>query len=522
MFLVQTRNSFVEEFVRACKDIGVNVSGIDKLKLLEQIAVQDLISLGKFLLLPTDDLSLAEVLKSPIFKLDDDDLFKLCYQRKTTLFNTLLEKTEYKTTAETLKELLNMVGFLRPFELFNYVLVKLSGRKNFVSRMGIEVEDVLDEFLSLTLSFEQSHTPSLENFITWIAQNEVSVKKEMEQGDTDMVKIMTVHGSKGLQAPIVVLADTVKTKTKNSKGKILWKNDLPYFPLSAKDCDNYCNRIKEDDKETAMEEYRRLLYVALTRAEDRLYIAGFTKNKDAPDQSWYKLMQQYLPSTNVSSEGIVTYAIPQENPFEEKSDVKVSDITKFKDYTFLLTPAPEEQPLAKPYAPSRDENDETEIAASPLDDNGNFYKRGTTIHKLLQYICTLPQATRSIAAETFLKKQLSDFSEKEILQIVTEVLQLLQTYPELFSTNSMAEVPIIGEIDGKIISGKVDRLIVQDGKVMVVDYKTNRPAANTLVEVPEIYIKQLSAYRQLLQKIYPNKTIETYLLWTNTCYMMKI
>ena len=181
MFLVQQRNVFVEEFVRACKEIGVNVAGIDKLKLLEQIAVQDLISLGKFLLLPTDDLSLAEVLKSPLFNLDDDDLFDLCYKRKNTLFESLLSNKKYSHIAEVLKSLLNMVGFVRPFEIYNFVLGKLNGRKNFISRIGLEVEDVLDEFLNLTIVFEQSNTPSLENFIAWVVKDEVIIQKEMEQ-----------------------------------------------------------------------------------------------------------------------------------------------------------------------------------------------------------------------------------------------------------------------------------------------------------------------------------------------------
>lgn len=524
MFLVQRRNSFVEEFVRACKEIGVNVAGVDKLKLLEQIAVQDLISLGKFLLLPKDDLSLAEVLKSPIFMLDDDDLFTLCYKRSGSLFERLLSQKQYVPIAEKLKLLLNMSGFCRPFELFNYLLVKLDGRKNYISRMGNEVEDVLDEFLNLTISFEQKHTPSLEAFISWIEKDEVIIQKEMEQGDNDTVKIMTVHGSKGLQAPIVVLADTTRIKNQTQKSDFLWDADgNVYFPTSSSCYDDVCKKIKEQNQEADSDEYRRLLYVALTRAEDRLYIAGYTSQNDANPNSWYKLLENNLVS-NIKLEEKdkrIIYETLQENSFETCNTSIQQDVI-IPDYTALLVPPQAESPLAKPYSPSKNMDDETEIVASPLEENGNFYKRGTVIHKLLQYISTVNITNRETAASLFLEKQLPEFSEKERQYIVKEVLNLCNTYLDLFSTNSLPEVPIIGETDGKIISAKVDRLVICKDKIMIVDYKTNRPAAKNVSEVPEIYLNQMAIYKKLLQKIYPDKIVETYLLWTNTCNMMKV
>lgn len=524
MFLVQQRKSFVEEFVRACKDLGVNVAGVDKLKLLEQIAVQDLISLGKFLLLPNDDLSLAEVLKSPLFGLTDDDLFVLCYQRDGSLFNSLLRHPNYASLADQLKELLNLAGFARPFELFNTVLVKFRGRKNFISRMGIEVEDVLDEFLNLALIFEQTNTPTLEAFIAWIIQDEVIIQKEMEQGESNTVKIMTVHGSKGLQAPIVILADTTKIKNKSRKSEFLWSDDgLVYFPTSADGYDANCAKIKAANLETDFDEYRRLLYVALTRAEDRLYIAGFTKTKDASEDSWYKLLAENIKSNTKLPEDDkrIVYDIPQQNPVES-TDEPVYESLVPTERPDILTPAPIENPLAKPYAPSKDESDETELTASPLEDKGNFYRRGTVIHKLLQYIGTTDESLRETAAWEFLQKHLPDFPRNELQNIVTEVLNLCSTYKDIFTENSRAEVPIIGEVDGKIVSAKIDRLIINKDKVTIVDFKTNRPAAKSLNDVPEIYINQLNTYKKLLQKIYPDKDVETYLLWTNTCNMMKV
>mgnify|MGYP002856984330 CR=1 FL=1 len=522
MFLVQQRNAFVEEFIRACKEKGVNIAGIDKLKLLEQIAVQDLISLSNFLLLPDDDLSLAEVLKSPIFGLSDDDLFDLCYKRESSLFVSILKNSQYAQIADQLKTLLNMTGFVRPFELFSYILIKMNARKNFISRMGREVDDVLDEFLNLAITFEQTHTPSLESFVAWIGQDEVIIKKEMEQGDSDTVKIMTVHGSKGLQAPIVILADTTKVKNKAMKIDFLWKDSLLYFPMNANSYDNVCKSIKETNLDADFDEYRRLLYVALTRAEDRLYIAGFSKKK-VNDESWYNLLSTHLKS-NIPlppEDKRIVYNIEQEKNVDAIQEQRQPEL-HLSSFENLLTPAPIENPLAKPYAPSRDESDEVDIVASPLKENGDFYRRGTIIHKLLQYIATISINKRQQAAETFLKTQLPHATIKDINRIVNEVFKLYQTYPDIFGANSKAEVPIIGEIDGKIVSAKIDRLVINNEKVIIVDYKTNRPAASCLEEVPEVYLHQLNTYKALLKKIYPHKMIETYILWTNTCNMMKL
>ena len=201
----------IEEMVRECKNAGVNVSGVDKIRLLEQIAMQDLVALGQFLLLPTDDLTLATVLKSPLFGLNDDDLFVLCYNRGgVSVWTRLCDNPDYRRTYLQLRELLDMADYVRPFELYGYVLNKQGGRKKFVERMGLEVEDGLDEFVNLTLAYEQEHIPSLQGFVQWIAGDEVEIKRELEQSEADAVRIMTVHGSKGLQAPIVILPDTVR------------------------------------------------------------------------------------------------------------------------------------------------------------------------------------------------------------------------------------------------------------------------------------------------------------------------
>ena len=525
MFLVQRRNSFVEEFVRACKEIGVNVAGVDKLKLLEQIAVLDLISLGKFILSPYDDLSLAEILKSPIFNLDDDDLFELCYDRKSSLYNSVLDNPKYHNIKDELDSLIKLNKYMRPFELYSYVLSKMKGREKYITRMGREVEDVLDEFLSLTIDFEQKNVPTLENFINWIIKDEVIVKKEMEQGDSDTVKIMTVHGSKGLQAPIVILADTVRVKANSKKADFLWDDDLFYFPFSSACYNNRCKELADILANKDLEEYRRLLYVALTRAEDRLYIAGYTGQKNIKNTSWYSLLENNLKTNieEISLEQKVVYRIEQENEFlpKEKKEKKQNRIEK--NYNHLLSLAPKLPINLKTISPSKLVGDsDDEVISSPIEDDGNFYKRGTAIHKLLEYITKVDENLRYDAIITFLKKELPLFSNEEYEKIALEVSNLCKKFPDLFSKEAMSEVPIVGKIDGYIISSKIDKLIVKDDKVIIVDYKTNRKTPQNLEEVPNLYISQLSAYKKLVEAIYPNKKIITYLLWTNTCNLMKV
>lgn len=523
MVLVQRRNSFVEELVRACKNAGVNVAGVDKIRLLEQIAVQDLLAVGKFLLLPNDDLTLAEVLKSPLFGLDDEDLFKLCYRRgKSSLWQRINSEQAYTEVVKTLQTLLNMADFVRPFELYSYVLSKLEGRKKFVARMGMEVEDGLDEFINLTLNFEVEHIPSLQAFIDWIEKDEVEIKRELEQSDIDAVRIMTVHGSKGLQAPVVILPDTVRVKNiRNEAGLLL--DELFYYPLSSNDYEVRCKEIKQKEKEFSLEEYRRLLYVALTRAEERLCICGYQKATKPSEDSWYELCKQAFGKIAEEKEdGILNYEVKQQLVPENK--IKDDVIPEsLPNLDWLKMKAPQDAPLAKPLSPSKLDEEEGIALVSPIGEDGrNCYRRGQIIHKLLQFLPEVQVLDKSIIIAEFLAKNAPDMSEQEANRIENEVSNLLENknFAMIFGLGSKAEVPIMGRVGDKIISGKIDRLVVGQDKVLIIDFKTNRPAAKFLKEVPEGYLRQMRAYKELVQKIYPQKEVQTLILWTDIAQLM--
>lgn len=526
MILVRNREGrFLPEFLHECQNAGVPTEGSDQIKLLEQIAVQDLISLGKFLLLPTDDLSLAEILKSPLFGLDDDDLIKLCAKRKSaSLWSRLADFKEYLETYAQLQELSNLVDFVRPFELYSHILSRMGGRKKFISRMGPEVEDCLDEFMNLTLSYEEDRVPSLQGFISWILSDDVKIKRSLEQSENDAVKIMTVHGSKGLQAPIVILPDAASVTTKKHSLDIL-QDDFIYVPLSSKDYEARCEKIYQQEQAKELDEYRRLLYVAITRAEDRLCICGYRKQKKTFEDSWYSLCHEAIKSIGKENDDgfVYTEGKSQDQELaEEKEAVLKTNLPKFD---WLYKDAEAEGNLSKPYRPSIDSAQDEEIALSPIENRDDYrYKRGTLIHKILQFIGEIALQNRKDKIQEFLHKNATDLSEKQRQSIVNEVLKLLsdEKFARLFGKNSKAEVAIMGEVNGKIISAQIDRLVVDENKVIIVDYKTNRPAADNLENVPEAYLKQLKSYADLIKEIYPDKEIEAYILWTNIAKLMKI
>lgn len=522
MVLVQRRTGFVDEFIRACKQQNVSISGADRLKLSEQIAVQDLISLGKFLLLPNDDLSLAEVLKSPLFGLDDDDLIKLCYKRgQAPLWSRLGDFASYAHIYRSLQELFDMLDFVRPYELYNHVLTKMNGRLKFTQRMGMEIEDSLDEFINLTIAYERQNIPSLQGFISWISAHEIEIKRETEQKDIDAVRLMTVHGSKGLQAPIVFLPDTVHVKSAKREQEILWDTDMAFCPLGSAFYDEKCTQIKLKNHQKAEEEYRRLLYVALTRAEDRLFICGYANTAEISQQSWYELSHRCLAQTGIADEDIFYTEVPE--VFAARPTAIEKPVHREEPLgDWLNRPAPSEGAFLKPYTPSKPQEEDTD-SSSPLAESGHFYRRGTIIHRLLQFLTYDGSNTERIIHD-YLNKNAADLSLSQRQQICREVISLLQeeNFAQIFGPNSRAEVPIMGRVGEKIISAQIDRLVILPHKIIIVDFKTNRPAAQNVKETPQVYKNQLATYAQLIGKIYPDKPVETYILWTNEARLMKV
>ncbi len=481
LILLKSRGNLADMLINRLKRKGVAVSGSDRLKITDHIAIQDLLALANFLLLPSDDLSLASVLKSPLFGINEDELFEFCYKREGSLWNNL----KPSPLTETLKNLLGRVDYISVYDLYSLVLDELGGRKKMVARLGHEVNDVLDEFLDLAVNFERAHASSLQHFVHWVALSKIEIKRDMEQGGNDQVRIMTVHGAKGLEAPIVILADTAKLP--QSKRQLIWEDDNFYSYKSKSGIFPALKSAIEIAESEDYSEYLRLLYVAITRARDELYICGSLGEKNTNiEKSWYRILENSLAKFGNKDEisGITKYETQQQKDIAEYALPKTKAKPSLPVYMEQKVLPPPKQ-IAK------------EIEDEPL-----FYDAvesidyGSRVHKLLEIAGQMDAEKRSI----YLK-------DEGGLAALFDNLE----FAEIFGENSRAEVPVIGELDGRIVSGRIDRLVVQSDKIMIIDFKTSRKIPEIM---PQNYIKQMDKYKRIMQAQYPQHNIHKYILWT--------
>ncbi|MGD9638832.1 MAG: double-strand break repair helicase AddA [Alphaproteobacteria bacterium] len=540
MILVKQRNGLVEDLIKELKNLKVATSGADRMKLTEQIAVMDLLSLAKFLLLPEDNLSLAEALRSPLIDISEEELFEVAYNRgHLTLWESLKkhngENSNLGKAYDYLNHLLNKTDFIRPYELFAYILNVLNGRKKIVSRLGFEAEDCLDELLNLTLLYEKEHIPSLQSFVLWLETDETMIKRDLEKNSSNMVRIMTVHGAKGLQAPIVFLPDTTKKPSYSKEKNIFTLNDVliwkPYSSLK----NDFIDSLITYRKDRLFEEYKRLLYVAMTRAEDRLYICGYGKLQN---DSWIDLVKkgiepiaeketnEFLKNYNdeIPSE-ILRLSCPQEITLPEKNTPLVISATNL-NLPSWLTSNPEKEPTPpRPLAPSKPNLEEPSVFSPLRDDAGKKFLKGNLIHKLLQILPEIEPSQREKSALFYLRKNAGNCTEIELNNIIKETFDVINnpSFCEIFkNAQSRAEVGITGLVGKNIISGKIDRLLVTDDEVFIIDYKTSRMPPKTIAEIPPIYLYQMSSYKDAIMQIYPRKKIKCAIIWTAIPILMEI
>ncbi len=513
LILLQKRGKMMAQIVRALRERQIPVAGVDRLILSEHLAIQDLIALTEFVLQPQNDLNLANLIKSPILGLTENDLYQVCINRDKETVWTRLQKL-YPQYAEILKQIMNIADKTPPFEFFSTVLGAFGIRKKFIARFGVEVNEALDEFLALSLNFEQTNTPSLQGFLAWFSHHEIEIKRDLDNSGIDAVRIMTVHGSKGLQGNIVFLPDTCSSRSKpQTGGDFIWLDNevplwIPNSNLRPSCLEDYFDNITHLNNQ----ERRRLLYVAITRARDRLYIAGDGKKSN---NNWYDLIVNALPQElQPDKDGIIRWESKQQKIRQQKSGAILQN-----DYETLPSWAekipPKEEPIAAPISPSKlgDTEEEWIAEESILQPNQELaLRRGTLIHKLLQYLPELPADQRL----AFVQKMWP--SDIELPQNLLDIFDKPEL-KDLFGTNSLAEVPVIGTIDGKTVSGQIDRLVALQNEVKIIDFKTNRFVPK---EVPDIYKKQLNAYKDLLKIIFPDKMIKSYILWTQTLYFEEV
>ncbi|MCF8473256.1 MAG: double-strand break repair helicase AddA [Emcibacter sp.] len=541
MILVRRRTKFDDYMIRALKARGIAVAGQDKMLLSEQMAVMDLMAVGNFVLLPSDDLTLAVVLKSPFIGFSEDDLYDLAYGRTSNLWANLLsrksERPIFKKAHDFLTSLSNFADTAPPFEFYSYLLTTLEGRKKLLSRLGEEANDPIDEFLQLAMGYEVNNISSLQGFLTWVDRGNVEIKRDMEQGQSE-VRIMTVHAAKGLQAPIVILPDTCQVPKLGSQ--LLWagqEGDEILFWPSKKDFElGPCKAARDKINLVRDQEYLRLLYVAMTRAEDRLYITGWNGKNDRSENCWYDIIQRTLENMTDAKQGDGTedgylwrLTCPQGKTIKEEISL-LKSLPKESSLPFWVhQAAPIEHSLVRPLSPSRMTEDEPAVI-SPLKsksrkstDNIRF-NRGRIIHRLLEILPDMPTERQFDAAQRFLSQSAYGLRSDDVTKIIEQVRYILEDerFAEVFSPHSRAEVSLVGLAGTVAVSGQVDRLVVTDSRVLIIDYKTNRPPPHDVMDVPRLYLRQMAAYRAVLADIYPDKTIICLLLWTDVARLMEL
>ena len=545
LILVRSRGALTDAIIRELKTRSVPIAGADRLTLTEHIAIMDLMALGRVALLPEDDLSLAALLKSPLVGLDEDALYELAYGRKGTLWDSLSAKSagnaEYRRAWDLIAGWRAEADWRDPHAFFARILGPGKGREAFYRRLGAEAEDVLDEFLAQALAFEKTNVPTLQGFLDWLDAGDAEIKRDPDVF-RDEVRVMTVHGAKGLEADVVFLVDNGTMPhapgahdpkllslrddhDPNDPGPFVWMRSIRHMPELV--------RTKlEQWRLRAAEEYRRLLYVGMTRARDRLIVCGIVKRKLNEDQRWHKLVHDAL-APNLTA----TVTADNAEVFEWRATDRAAILAPQTETTGPTLALPEWMAVrAAPPAPAPARITPSSIAADD-DEEPEVWRpsrleflersdplaiaardRGRLIHRLLQSLPEIAPERRREMAERFLAAFADKVPKPERNAMVTEVLAVMSdpTFARAFAPGSRAEVEIAGRVAFRggeaAVSGRVDRLAVTADEVLVVDYKTNRPVP---VEPPREYVRQLAVYRALLREIYPGRTVEAAILWTD-------
>ncbi|OPB32405.1 double-strand break repair helicase AddA [Bartonella sp. AR 15-3] len=554
MVLVRKRDQFVPALSRALKLRHVPVAGADRLQLTAHISVRDLMALARFVLQPQDDLSLACVLKSPLFALSENELYQLAAQRTGSLWESLWthasSHTSFKTIFDRLNTYRSLVDKMPVFEFYSYILNNDKGRQKILARLGTEANEVLDAFMDHTLAIQKTGLPGLQAFLEILSINEPEIKRELDQ-NCEEVRIMTVHAAKGLEGAVVFLVDP---------GSAIWHPQYaPYFLKfslgdkqafiwrpNAQHHTKHFDKLLSRLKERAEEEYKRLLYVGMTRAEDRLIICGYSNQKETPN-TWLQLVKKALKP----------HAVPIKGPAEDIAAWRYCITSSCSTPTYKEMPCethqafpplpaffhdkmPTESTLSKPLRPSVADIIDTKtkfsnnkhFSLSPVLGEKNTKRTfsieyGNFIHQLLQHLPDLPPIKRHDYAQFYLNTKASHWhkSQREnALHHIWTILDNPQLIP-LFSSLSHAEVALIGivKINGKeqMVSGQIDRLCITHNSVFFADFKTGLPPKND-TDIAQRHLLQMALYQKLLQAIYPNKNMQALLIYIKKAKIFKL
>jgi ATP-dependent helicase/nuclease subunit A len=548
LVLVRRRGNAFDAVIQALKHANIPVAGADRLKLTEHIAIIDLMNLADALLLPRDDLALAVALKSPLFGLTEDDLFKLAWQRKGSLRQALGQhgatEGRIKAALERFEQCERRFVSETPFAFFAWLLGGDGGRARILRRLGREANEALDEFLELALNYERKAPASSQGFMAWLRAADTEVKRDMEIS-RDEVRVMTVHGAKGLESSVVFLVDTTSSPTDLQRLKLIHLpqgDGAEVVVWAGKKADDPA--LVADARKAMLEEiedeYRRLLYVAMTRAADRLIVAGCMPGNmiSVRKLCWYDLIGKGLANSGLPEQAIETPdgLVKRYSRIEDAAvpaGVAAASAATIPSElpTWLRTSVPAGSSAASLLRPS-DSGDGGEPgvrSGESLASRALALQRGALVHRLLQSLPDLATERRRDAAQNYLARNAGGWGDGERTLLAEKVLALIADprFAAVFAAGSRAEVAIAGRLERPglplaLVSGQIDRLVITPSEVLIVDFKTNHAPPAAVAEAPSSYVRQLALYRAVLKKLYPQLPVRAALLWTETPELMEI
>ena len=528
LILVQRRSDLFHEIIRACKALGLPIAGADRLRIGGEMAVKDLTALLSFLATPEDDLSLAAVLRSPLFGLSEQDLFTIAHARpKGGLWPALTaRRADFPQACEVLSDLRDHADFLGPFDLLERILTRHDGRRRLLARLGTEAEEGIDALLSQALAFERTEVPSLTGFLAWLEGGEVEVRRQPE-GAGDRIRVMTTHGAKGLESEIVILPDTADLRPGQGdellvgNEGVIWRPPAALRPPLAED-------LAARQHEAREEERMRLLYVALTRARKWLIVCASGEVKEEGG-SWYRTVEAGMraagakPFDSPAGQGLRLQHGQWRAAAPEPATAPAEASAALPRWAGTPAPAPVEPP--RPLAPSALGGDKA-LAGGETDEEAAL-RRGRIVHALLEHLPSWPEDAWPDRAGEILTLSGESLSGAEAEDIVKEAINLLKS-PELetvFAADALAEVDLsatLPELGGQRIHGTVDRLVVGPERVLAVDFKSNSIVPQHPGEVPPGILRQMAAYHAALSLIYPDRPVECAIVWTRTARLMPL
>ncbi|MCC5954829.1 MAG: double-strand break repair helicase AddA [Natronohydrobacter sp.] len=523
LILVRRRNALFHEIIAACKAEGLQMAGADRLRLGGEMAVRDLTALLAFLATPEDDLSLAACLRSPLFGWSEDRLFRLAQGREGAFLWKRLRESGEAATLEVINDLRRQTDFLRPFDLIERMLIRHDGRRRLIARLGAEAEDGIDAFLAQALAYEPLETPSLTGFLAWLEQGDVQIKRELGSAD-GRLRVMTVHGAKGLEAPVVILPDTADRSARSS-GQLVTIDGLPVWRASKDGSPANLRESLETQATLGAEEDARLLYVAMTRAEHWLIVAG--AGKVGQPECWYNRMADGLEQIGAVPCDMPTGRGLRYQHLDWPAEAVCAQDDRAAPRQGTLPPIlwqPAHAPDAVPALLSPSGLGGAKALPGEAGDSTDAaLARGTQLHLLLEHLPLWPQTDWQARARDLLASQETGVPA-DFETLLAEAARVL-TAPDLaglFGPDSLAEVEITAELFDRPLSGTIDRLIVTPGHVLAVDYKSNRIVPARAGDVPEGLLRQMGAYRAALAQVFPDCQIDVALLWTASAEVMHL